>query len=1635
LANVPDPLQGSGAGAELANSHDTDPAHAAAMVLGGANVAEPSSQHAPPQIEVALLDVLRLVGPWLPRVDKVQGARHGDVPPEIAHDSRQRLAFRLGAEAARQFGLEPAAHGTAGLVALGRQVVVDHVLAGKQGHFPLLLVIARQEGALDEAAWAANDKETIADQAHAFFASIFKPDIDYCSALLAIAAIPPLRSRRQLADDLLREHGIDPEALPFGADIRYAYQGVAMFTPPLVNNWVAGEFYFNKDVLTAEHIRGMRLLGGGRPSPAQAERIVAALPRSLDAEFDKRFLAYNEQMSAQTAKWLTARVSLHARDNRIDLSNAKVTISHPRRESYQMETQVLRGSAFRYQGSTQAEFPSPGYLVTIDADGARQRYFVSHSTGEIKALPPVGDLVDWVNEHHDLVFGQFQASAGLAEAGKGPDEPGGVMQLRVCVKEMAGGDPATMAQWLAPALQADVERMRDTVRGQTPAEWMTDTLLNFIPFRQMIVSIQKGDWQTAIVAGGRDTLFLLLWAAMGVRLTTAALRAGAPLGNAGAALGGMATRRGISGLRSLADGIPMLRHGIKSSLTGTVSQSWGRLRPLDAQRISAALKPAFPKLAQAMEQAAARARGPTIVDGVWHVVPTPGAVPEAADGIRTASILKAHGGGGRELTLLRYGNSAAVYTQYDPGLGQRIGAILLADGAGRLYQTLPLNVMERYRVRIPEVLQGLGARRAGADATIILDDRHYVRIGDDYVEVAMDRAVSTTDRPIWRAVAPDGVSPDGVAHRLVHDAEKAMWRLPETPALYGGGRFMAGRSVKPGAVEANAGSTGFGMLQAMPTALQRTRFIETLVSRIPGVTARQTVAAQRTLSRIDADPRGRAILGALWAHHNMLREAPEIVLREAGDVALTRPSLNETVRGRVWNMDLDALAAEPTESAVNELAAVYNNMTGILQGRDPFDALMSQGKPAMDRKLEQAWAQWLSVDRQSGLFIDAASNGEGLVHTSRYRAIAMLRLQLQELRCYGGLDRPTLHGLLEGRQGTAIPTMRVDLSQMRLDSIPPLPDDIEALDIAHNTIDELANLPKNLKILKAESAGITKLPMNWPRGLVDLDLSSNELSHLPPWLPSGLTRLTLAGNSLTTLPPLPETLEDLGIHYNSFTKLPDHLPGRLKHIRAIGNRLSTVPENLPPGLETLDVANNRLTELPYTLPAGLKTLKASENQLRRLPGTLPARLEMLSVSNNRLTTLPHLPRGLVTLLVNSNALDQLPAHLPRSLEKIMAADNMLGSLPNDLPVGLRVLGVTGNQLTRIPDSINTLTSCDVYVERNPISMEDIPAIGLNQPGPRIYFSMQQAHAAARNESRTMREAVQHWLKREPDDVLAQWDAICQEMAVSKPDAALEFTGFLDRLRGTVVYREAALHAEVTSWLRDVAKPERAALRQDALAICTGATETCDDRVVSVWDSLKQLRFNDDIRIGRYDDRPADVVQAARQMFRLKILQDIARRKASSIRAVDQVEVYLGFAVKLKTDLDLTTVVPEMNFFGASGVTQSDLDRALLQVQAREAEEFDKFFVVDYEPWQTVLKRKHGARYDEAKATLGEQLVGDDFKRRVDAKLAEVQLGPNDADARRQMESTVARTMQYQALAPLSREHLASASVAYRPAES
>ena len=421
-------------------------------------------------------------------------------------------------------------------------------------------------------------------------------------------------------------------------------------------------------------------------------------------------------------------------------------------------------------------------------------------------------------------------------------------------------------------------------------------------------------------------------------------------------------------------------------------------------------------------------------------------------------------------------------------------------------------------------------------------------------------------------------------------------------------------------------------------------------------------------------------------------------------------------------------------------------------------------------------------------------------------------------------------------------------------------------------------------------------------------------------------------------------------------------------------------ECLETGRKLLNLAELQLSSLPDFLPPEINLLNVSCNHLCKLPDNLPETLTGINASDNELTEIPvNLPRDIIYLVFKKNQVENIPSNLPDTIRDLNLAENRLSTLPDHLPDSLEYLDLRDNQFHTLPASIGHLPpEVNIFVEDNPLSERTLRRLihwvqMADYNGPRIFFSLSEDGSDVA--PRPLTEAVKDWLSAQLSD--STWAAI------EKEENAATFSAFLSRLGETRNAREnLAFKAQVSDWLTRLA--ETPALRETTFAVAQGATTSCEDRVTLAWNDMQKVALVYDVESGAWDDRLPELLTVGCEMFRLEQLEQAARDKVNTLRFVDEVEVYLAYQTGLRDALRLTSAGERMRYGDVSGVTQEDLDRALVQVREREKRAFPTW-LAQWTPWKTALYRTSPGFVEN----MQEQQTGalnDTYRQRVDAEL-------------------------------------------------
>ncbi len=259
-----------------------------------------------------------------------------------------------------------------------------------------------------------------------------------------------------------------------------------------------------------------------------------------------------------------------------------------------------------------------------------------------------------------------------------------------------------------------------------------------------------------------------------------------------------------------------------------------------------------------------------------------------------------------------------------------------------------------------------------------------------------------------------------------------------------------------------------------------------------------------------------------------------------------------------------------------------------------------------------------------------------------------LKPTVQDVQLAGTTDRDRLLSLLKelnldnefeyviDREGThfdrtvqfgGTKIVRLDLSDMKIPSLPESIGDFEILEYLDLGNNLLHSLPRSIGNLK---------------NLIDLDLRKNKRLE---YLPDSICQLS--------------KLKSLNVYQCNLSALPNNIGnlGSLEWLRAPGNHLTSLPEGLGnlTNLERLDIEDNQLEALPESIGSlqMLRKLIVYKNKLKSVPNSILKikKFTQLEFKENEITALPAnlLEDGghITGLFFEDNQIESLPEGLEK----------------------------------------------------------------------------------------------------------------------------------------------------------------------------------------------------------------------------------------------------------------------------------------------------------------------------------------------------------------------------------------------------
>jgi Leucine-rich repeat (LRR) protein len=547
--------------------------------------------------------------------------------------------------------------------------------------------------------------------------------------------------------------------------------------------------------------------------------------------------------------------------------------------------------------------------------------------------------------------------------------------------------------------------------------------------------------------------------------------------------------------------------------------------------------------------------------------------------------------------------------------------------------------------------------------------------------------------------------------------------------------------------------------------------------------AQRREEAQKCLQQVKQDPRGHALLRAFDALYKILGQMPVIVLLEEALPAehrnqknWFRPSLSRPQLGNgVWCCYLSPTV--PVRQVVAELAAVYNNMTRILEGADPFKRFLTEERllPLSDKQAA-CLEQWR---REAPLFSADAERREEIVRQIRH--------QFQRKRSYGSMGLTHLRALLKRIKEMPDSNPRYEILGMDLDLrrpasrnsergggvycfTPPLSDEIDILCLGDFTLTKKSFLPKNTKMLTLENCEIDpKFSLSSIESLHTLRLKNCNLSRLKKnFFQKNIEVFELKNCEINPDLSLAsfQSLHTLRLKNCDLTRLPKRFFSENIRVIELDN------------CKIFDMVKGEIVAKLPIWPAALKTLRITH---------CPA---MQSITNGQIIELlSKVANSLMTLELSHNQLIQLPDDLLdqlKHLESLDVSGNQLAWIPSFSGAScLTKFNASHNLLTNLPSlNVGVLQSCEFDFRANPFprSCFDNPIwqkfAYATKKGPRL-LGPRLWNGYVISSPVSVEQAICLWLNpARHSKIIRLWSVIAQDMTDVQRRGFSDFLSYL-----------------------------------------------------------------------------------------------------------------------------------------------------------------------------------------------------------------------------------------------------------------
>jgi hypothetical protein len=636
----------------------------------------------------------------------------------VRYGSRDWMTLWTGIQACAAAGLDAATLSPVEVMAFGQAIDTTEGQPLQDG----LLLMAHAGGKVDLTQLQENNQAEITRKIQSFAAQEFRNEIALADAVDRVIALGEPPTARRIAEDALKEQGLDPMAVVIEEPV--SSKGKRL-------GYKLHDFYVRFDDL----------------NEMESNQFNGDLIAKRDKNAPRFKDVYNRKFDAYISDYIDAHKQI-----------VRLVVDMAAKDGFRESDIGSSVSIERVLVASHPDVQAHGFFISCNDKQGFHRYFFSPA-GFIEKVPAGMVWQEWLvqNRHAALTEGSLKK----IQAASGSDK-----NLTCSMDTLLSGATRRIGEVIDEHFRPKLLQIKKQSEPVQDGVTKVDRVLEMVvPFYGTYTGIKRGDYVSAYLSFLAGMLVLVPTAVAASKLAAVgkrALMSGIQVAVASFARRGV-IKATMLGVKHAGAHLPSMGvHALHTAGTlldavvpvpiGTRSfgelfvRSYKYLQPSMLSKTATALRDKFPRLAARLRMRIARPKASAMK---LRLFPRSGARPAvAADmlpiGTAQPPFVRTLADNGGTRWLRRFGNG---YTMFDPHRLEPVGPILLRGSDGALSPSLQVAEFARHAVVDSTLLAILRRTPVSADGTVVVNDKTFAPIAGSYVEI-VPRAPASAGEPI-----------------------------------------------------------------------------------------------------------------------------------------------------------------------------------------------------------------------------------------------------------------------------------------------------------------------------------------------------------------------------------------------------------------------------------------------------------------------------------------------------------------------------------------------------------------------------------------------------------------------------------------------------------------------------------------------------------------------------------------------------------------------------------------------------------------------------------------------------------------------------------------------------------------------